>query len=207
MATNDLKHEASAHGIEDPSFNDSKLITESHDNYDTAASAAEEAALIRKLDLRLLPFVMLLYTLSILDRSNLGNAKLAGMDADLDISSKQYAWLGTIFYIACTAFPPSGVAVESWTCPRDLYADKGSHCRYSFPIHDLWVEAVPSVEMGSLCHFALGFHCHGASGRFQLGRTHDVSFLLGYCGGLVWTRCAIVPDIFLPKSQGWIQAW
>jgi len=35
-------------------------------------TAEEEAAIIRKLDFRLLPFLLLLYTFSVLDRSNLG---------------------------------------------------------------------------------------------------------------------------------------
>lgn len=43
------------------------------------ASVQEEQKLIRKIDYRLLPFVFCLYSLSVLDRSNLGNAKLAGM--------------------------------------------------------------------------------------------------------------------------------
>ena len=63
-------------------------------------SAAEEAAVIRKLDKRLLPLVFILYSLSVLDRSNLGNARLAGLEDDIDLSGNRYAWLGTIFYIA-----------------------------------------------------------------------------------------------------------
>jgi len=38
-------------------------------------TAEEEAAIIRKLDFRLLPFLLLLYTFSVLDRSNLGKYK------------------------------------------------------------------------------------------------------------------------------------
>lgn len=41
-------------------------------------SAAEERKVIRKLDWRLLPLVFVLYSLAVLDRSNLGNARLAG---------------------------------------------------------------------------------------------------------------------------------
>lgn len=40
----------------------------------------EERAVIRKLDLHIMPIVFFLYMLSVLDRSNLGNAKLAGME-------------------------------------------------------------------------------------------------------------------------------
>lgn len=64
-------------------------------------TAEEEAAVIRKLDWRLLPLVFVLYSLSVLDRSNLGNAKLAGMEEDIDLTGYKYNWLGTIFYIAC----------------------------------------------------------------------------------------------------------
>lgn len=67
----------------------------------TPASPEEEAAVIRRLDWHLLPFVFLLYMLAVLDRSNLGNAKLAGMDKEINLKGWRYNWLGTIFYIAC----------------------------------------------------------------------------------------------------------
>lgn len=65
------------------------------------ATKAEEEAVIRKLDWRLLPYVFLLYMFSVLDRSNLGNARLAGLEDAVDLSGWRYNWLGTIFYIAC----------------------------------------------------------------------------------------------------------
>ena len=65
-------------------------------------TAEEEARVIRKLDRRLLPLVFVLYSLSVLDRSNLGNARLAGLEDDIDLSDFNYNWLGTAFYIACT---------------------------------------------------------------------------------------------------------
>lgn len=61
----------------------------------------EEAAVIRKLDYRLLPLVFVLYSLSVLDRSNLGNAKLAGLEDAINLSGTRYDWLGTLFYISC----------------------------------------------------------------------------------------------------------
>lgn len=42
-----------------------------------------EKALLRKLDYRLLPPLTLLYLLSFLDRSNVGNARLEGMTTDI----------------------------------------------------------------------------------------------------------------------------
>ncbi|CAG8022823.1 unnamed protein product [Penicillium olsonii] len=59
---------------------------------------------VRKLDLNLLPLCFILYTFSVLDRSNLGNAKLVGMKDDIDLSGNRYEWLGNIFYIAYIIF-------------------------------------------------------------------------------------------------------
>ena len=42
--------------------------------------------------------------LSFLDRGNIGNAKIAGMQKDLDLTSDRYEWLLTIFYIAYILF-------------------------------------------------------------------------------------------------------
>ena len=64
----------------------------------------EERRVRRKLDTRLVLFVALLYLLSFLDRSNIGNAKIAGLTDDLDLSDNQYEWLLTIFYITYILF-------------------------------------------------------------------------------------------------------
>jgi hypothetical protein len=37
--------------------------------------------------------------LAFLDRGNIGNAENAGMQQDLKLTSSQYAWFSTIFYI------------------------------------------------------------------------------------------------------------
>jgi hypothetical protein len=46
--------------------------------------------LLRKIDMRLIPFLALLYLLSFLDRTNIGNARLAGLEADLGMTGLQY---------------------------------------------------------------------------------------------------------------------
>lgn len=67
-----------------------------------AYTAEDEAHIYRKIDWNLMPIIFVLYSLSVLDRSNLGNAKVAGMDQDIDLSGRRYDWLATAFYIACT---------------------------------------------------------------------------------------------------------
>lgn len=46
--------------------------------------------LLRKMDRRLIPFLSFLYLLSFLDRSNIGNAKLDGLEHDLGLHGLQY---------------------------------------------------------------------------------------------------------------------
>lgn len=48
------------------------------------------ARLVRKIDLRLLPFLALLYLLSFLDRTNIGNARLAGLEKSLKMEGLDY---------------------------------------------------------------------------------------------------------------------
>ena len=64
----------------------------------------ERAKVIRKLDLHLLPLIFILYTFSVLDRSNLGNAATAGLEDDIDVSGNRYHLLGIVFYIAYIVF-------------------------------------------------------------------------------------------------------
>ncbi|KAL1981611.1 hypothetical protein VTN96DRAFT_2383 [Rasamsonia emersonii] len=64
----------------------------------------EEQQVVRRFDRRLVLFLALLYLLSFLDRSNIGNAKIAGLADDLRLSSSQYEWLLSAFYITYIIF-------------------------------------------------------------------------------------------------------
>lgn len=55
-------------------------------NEDVSAVHISETALLRKIDWRLLPAVGILYLLSFLDRSNVANARIEGLAADLGMS-------------------------------------------------------------------------------------------------------------------------
>ncbi|KAI2770055.1 hypothetical protein DTO012A8_5070 [Penicillium roqueforti] len=63
-----------------------------------------ERRVVRKLDWHVVTLLGFFYLLAFLDRSNIGNAKIAGMKEDLDLDGKSYAWLLTIFYISYTVF-------------------------------------------------------------------------------------------------------
>jgi sugar phosphate permease len=58
-----------------------------------------EAKLIRKLDLHIIPMVMLLYLFSFLDRVNIGNARLYGMEKDLGLHGNQYQTAVSLLFV------------------------------------------------------------------------------------------------------------
>jgi len=55
-------------------------------------SSIDEAAVLRKMDLRLIPMLSVLYLLAFLDRGNIGNAKIEGLVEDLNMTGPQYNW-------------------------------------------------------------------------------------------------------------------
>ncbi|KAL8800659.1 MAG: hypothetical protein Q9182_005029 [Xanthomendoza sp. 2 TL-2023] len=67
-------------------------------------SSEEEQRIIKKFDCHLVLFIALLYMLGFLDRSNIGNAKIAGMSEDLHLNSSQYEWTLRSFYITYVLF-------------------------------------------------------------------------------------------------------
>src|ERR1700751_634862 len=60
-------------------------------------SSLKEAATVRKIQIRLLPFLFVLYVVAFIDRINLGFAALT-MNRELAISSQQYGFAAGIFF-------------------------------------------------------------------------------------------------------------
>lgn len=56
------------------------------------------------MDIRLIPMLAMLYLLSFLDRGNIGNAKIEGLQEDLNMSDDQYNLCLTVFFFAYAAF-------------------------------------------------------------------------------------------------------
>jgi len=77
-----------------------------------ADSAALEAATMRKVGLRLIPFLVLCYFIAYVDRVNVGFAALT-MNKDLGLSSAAFGIGGGLFFVAYVLFEvPSNLALE-----------------------------------------------------------------------------------------------
>lgn len=80
----------------DPEKNAQDALAIDDVNESSAIDPALEKRVLRKLDRNLVSLVSVLYLLAFLDRSNIGNAKIAGMQHDLHLTSGSYTWLLTI---------------------------------------------------------------------------------------------------------------
>ena len=60
---------------------------------------AAERALTRKFDLRILPVLAVMYLFNSLDKSNLGNAKTAGLEKTLGLKNRQYNTILSVFFV------------------------------------------------------------------------------------------------------------
>ncbi len=74
----------------------------------------DEAAIVRKVTLRIIPFVFLLYIVSYLDRANIGYAALQ-MNKELALSSEAFGFISGIFFIGYFLFEvPSNVMLNKF---------------------------------------------------------------------------------------------
>ncbi|GLA02415.1 hypothetical protein AnigIFM60653_001885 [Aspergillus niger] len=101
------------------------------DSNDSALSLLDEKRekrLIRKIDLHIIPFVVLLYLFSFLDRVNIGNARLYGMEEDLGLVGDQYQVAVSILFVTYCLFE----------VPSNLVIKKLRPSRYIATISVLW---------------------------------------------------------------------
>lgn len=80
-----------------------------------------ERKLVRKLDLWIVPPVMLLYLFSFLDRVNIGNARLYGLEEDLGLEGDQFQVAVSILFVTYILSElPSNLVIKKFTPSRWL---------------------------------------------------------------------------------------
>ncbi|GAA5871212.1 hypothetical protein JCM1840_000147 [Sporobolomyces johnsonii] len=89
-------------------------ILESHVQ-DVEENVFNDKALLRKIDRWLITPIAVLYLLSFLDRSNIGNAVLFGLKADLGLKGNQYNVALAVFYAFYVVVePPANAVLKRW---------------------------------------------------------------------------------------------
>lgn len=110
----DSKHASS---LDEPgSASQEKIEDERKDEVDVLPEETRRAAerkLVRKLDCRLMPTVVVIYLLNYLDRVAVTSARLQGLERDLQLSDVQYdAVVAVLFASYCPAQIPSNIIIS-----------------------------------------------------------------------------------------------
>lgn len=136
-------HDAAARG---------HAATDQYGNSLVQFDKAAEAKLRRKIDFCIVPTVALLYLFCFIDRANIGNARIAGLEKELHMKGYDYNKVLSVFYISYIIFEiPSNMACK-WIGPG-------------------WF--IPSISLAfGICSIGTAF-CHDISSlcavRFLLG--------------------------------------
>ncbi|PAV17565.1 MFS general substrate transporter [Pyrrhoderma noxium] len=78
-------------------------FTSTDDKVNEQRSYIKESKVVRKIDARLIPVISVFYLLSFLDRVNIGNARVAGLQKDLKLTDNQYQICITVLYVTYIA--------------------------------------------------------------------------------------------------------
>ncbi|KAB8214636.1 major facilitator superfamily domain-containing protein [Aspergillus novoparasiticus] len=61
-------------------------------------SSLEAKRVLRKIDLRIMPLVIIIYTIMLMDKNALSFAAIMGIRDDANLTGSQYSWLGSLVY-------------------------------------------------------------------------------------------------------------
>ncbi|PWN28286.1 putative pantothenate transporter [Jaminaea rosea] len=168
--------------------------------------------LCRKMDLHILPVVALLYLFCFLDRANIGNARLAGMEKSLHMEGLDFNLLLSVFYMAYIVFALPSTMLCKVVGPRFWLPS----IAIGFGISSLATAFVHTLRAAWATRFFLGASEAGAlpSISFYLSRWYrrdELAFrlslyivsapLAGAWGGLLASAILKIDHI------GWLRDW
>ncbi|KAF2161167.1 hypothetical protein M409DRAFT_59424 [Zasmidium cellare ATCC 36951] len=107
----DIQHGGKDHGV------NVAAIVEDHDIEAIPPDEREDKEtrrIVRKIDMRLLPVLATIYSFALIDRVNLPNARIAGMDEDLGLSiGNRYTLVTMIFFVPYVIFQfPANIVIR-----------------------------------------------------------------------------------------------
>lgn len=113
----------------------------------------DEKALVRKIDLRIFPVMIILFILNFIDRNNFANARLKGLEADLKLTDVQYQTCISILLVGYVAMQiPSNMILSKLSRPSWYLCA----CVAIWGIISAATGAVQNATGAILCRFFLG---------------------------------------------------
>ncbi|KAI0287115.1 MFS general substrate transporter [Russula brevipes] len=134
----------------------------------------ESLRIRRKIDRHILPLMCILNWIQYMDKTTLGNSAILGIQKATHLTTNQYNWLGTVFYISYFAFEfPQSLALQR------------------FPVGK-WMSLNAVIWGIALC-------CHAACTNFA--GLFAARFVLGMCEGSTTAGFMIVSSMFYTRRE------
>ncbi|KAI0760249.1 MFS general substrate transporter [Fomes fomentarius] len=111
-----LEPEATSESYRDPGTSTSLSSSSAR-----GSTLEEEKRLVRKLDLRIMPMICIIYLFAYLDRTNLGNARLQGLPRDVlhgDPTGVLFDWVNSAFFFSYIICPIPATILSKLFPPR-----------------------------------------------------------------------------------------
>ncbi|KAI3395994.1 hypothetical protein diail_565 [Diaporthe ilicicola] len=137
-------------------------------------TAEDDRAVLRKIDLTILPMICAVFFLQYLDKQSLSYASVFGLITDLNMTSQQYSWCSSIFYVGQLVAEPPFVYLMS-------------------RLHLTKFVGITVVIWGVICM------CLAAPTSFAGFAT--VRFLLGFAEGAVSPASITITSIWYRKRE------
>ncbi|KAG9308676.1 MFS general substrate transporter [Chiua virens] len=140
----------------------------------TELDPAESERVRKKIDYHILPMMCTLYWIQFMDKTTLGNAAILGIDQGAHLTTNQYNWLGTIFYISYFIFEyPQNLALQRFPVGR-------------------WMSF-------NILVWGIALVCQAASNDFS--KLFVCRFFLGACEGSITAGFMIVSSMFYTRKE------
>ncbi|KAI0743076.1 MFS general substrate transporter [Daedaleopsis nitida] len=141
---------------------------------DGELSPEEATRLRKKIDWHIMPLMCVLYWIQFMDKTTLGSSAILGIRTATHLTTNQYNWLGTIFYLSYLVFEyPQNLALQR------------------FPVGK-WMSINIFVWGVALCSHAA---CKNFGGLFT------VRLILGMCEGSITAGFMIVSSMFYTRTE------
>ncbi|CCM05278.1 uncharacterized protein FIBRA_07490 [Fibroporia radiculosa] len=139
-----------------------------------AVDPAEALRIRRKIDWHIMPLMCVLYWIQFMDKVTLGSAAILGIKTATHLTTNQYNWLGTIFYLSYLVFEyPQNLALQRLPVGK-------------------WMSANIFVWGVALC-------CHAACKNFA--GLFVCRLVLGMCEGSITAGFMIVTSMFYTRVE------
>ncbi|KAF8073574.1 MFS general substrate transporter [Lyophyllum atratum] len=146
----------------------------------------------RKIDLHIMPLMCSLYWIQFMDKTTLGSAAILGIRESTHLTTNQYNWLGTIFYLSYLTFEiPQNLALQRFPVGKWLR----SVARVLTQDHFL-TKHFTSIN---IFVWAVALSCHSACKNFA--GLLVCRLVLGMCEGSITAGFLIVTSMFYTRNE------